>query len=251
MLCDLLSAKDISTGRFWGKAWSLVDGCTPISPGCGNNSGGGCWLAGISHRFNLGLTTHTTNAHANPVFTGKVIERRDRLKLPKGKPKVYAVWSDLFHEKVSYGFIDDALGVMFCSPHQFIICTKRPAQAVEMLHTTHGSHYPNVTIMVTMENQQFQAVRGLYTDRLLDRGWKVGALCEPLLCEINLNFRLLRHLSWIIAGAETGPHARPCNPDWLRSLRDQAQECGIPFWLKHVSKKDGRTLDGREWSETP
>lgn len=40
------------------------------------------------------------------------------------------------------------------------------------------------------------------------------------------------HLDWVICGGETGPHARPVHPDWVRNLRDQCQAAGVPFFFK-------------------
>lgn len=39
-------------------------------------------------------------------------------------------------------------------------------------------------------------------------------------------------LDWVICGGESGPNARPMHPDWVRSLRDQCQEAGTPFFFK-------------------
>lgn len=39
-------------------------------------------------------------------------------------------------------------------------------------------------------------------------------------------------LDWIICGGESGPHARPMHPDWVRSLRDQCAAAGVAFMLK-------------------
>lgn len=39
-------------------------------------------------------------------------------------------------------------------------------------------------------------------------------------------------LSWVIAGGESGPGARPSHPEWFRSLRDQCQVAGVPFFFK-------------------
>lgn len=39
-------------------------------------------------------------------------------------------------------------------------------------------------------------------------------------------------LSWIIVGGESGPGARPIHPDWARSLRDQCEMAGVPFFFK-------------------
>lgn len=48
-------------------------------------------------------------------------------------------------------------------------------------------------------------------------------------------------LGWVIVGGETGPGARPMHPDWVRSIRDQCQTAGVPFFLKGWG----------EWYEAP
>jgi len=40
------------------------------------------------------------------------------------------------------------------------------------------------------------------------------------------------HLDLIIAGGESGGHARPMQPEWARSLRDQCQSAGTAFFFK-------------------
>lgn len=39
-------------------------------------------------------------------------------------------------------------------------------------------------------------------------------------------------IDWVIAGGESGPKARPMHPDWVRSIRDQCQAAGVPFFFK-------------------
>jgi protein gp37 len=39
-------------------------------------------------------------------------------------------------------------------------------------------------------------------------------------------------IDWVIVGGESGKKARPMHPDWPRSLRDQCQAAGVPFFLK-------------------
>ena len=39
-------------------------------------------------------------------------------------------------------------------------------------------------------------------------------------------------LDWVIAGGESGPHARPAHPEWFQSVRDQCAEAGVPFFFK-------------------
>ena len=87
---------DISKGRYWQKPWSLIDGCTPCSPGCDH-----CWSAAQSFRFNrneFGWPVLTDQF--KPVFNGDIVTHPDRLKrFNTRKPKVYALWNDLFWEE--------------------------------------------------------------------------------------------------------------------------------------------------------
>jgi protein gp37 len=75
----------------------------------------------------------------------------------------------------------------------------------------------------------------------------LGISAEPLLGPIDLfNERrdylgdlgrpggpvICQGLDWVIAGGESGHHARPMHPDWACSLRDQCQAAGVPFFFK-------------------
>jgi protein gp37 len=102
---------------------------------------------------------------------------------------------------------------------------------------------------------------------------------------VALNSPPMPGLGWIIAGGESGRGARPMHPDWARSLRDQCQAAGVPFFFKQHGewqhracvedtrldpptsleyfpelgatfcrmgkKAAGAMLDGREWREFP
>ena len=39
-------------------------------------------------------------------------------------------------------------------------------------------------------------------------------------------------LDWIVLGGESGPRARPMNPKWARTIRDQCAAAGVPFLFK-------------------
>jgi protein gp37 len=62
-------------------------------------------------------------------------------------------------------------------------------------------------------------------------------------------------LHWVIVGAESGPKARPMDDNWVRSLRDQCQEAGVPFYFKqrvHAGHKEiAPFLNGRQWLQFP
>ena len=65
----------------------------------------------------------------------------------------------------------------------------------------------------------------------------------------------LDHLDWVITGGESGARHRPCDPDWVRDLRDRCQASGVAFfhkqWGGRTPKAGGRLLDGRTWDELP
>ena len=43
-----------------------------------------------------------------------------------------------------------------------------------------------------------------------------------------------RRLHWIIVGGESGPNARPCNVQWIRSLLGQCRDAGVPVFIKQL-----------------
>ena len=59
----------------------------------------------------------------------------------------------------------------------------------------------------------------------------------------------------MITGGESGPGARPCDPDWVRGIRDLCLDTETAFfhkqWGGRTPKANGRLLDGRTWDEMP
>jgi protein gp37 len=67
--------------------------------------------------------------------------------------------------------------------------------------------------------------------------------------------RRIAALSWVISGCESGPNGRPMDDSWVRRLRNQCQEAGIPFFFKQAVR-GGKLikmpkLDGKVWAEMP
>lgn len=64
-------------------------------------------------------------------------------------------------------------------------------------------------------------------------------------------------IDWVIAGGESGAHARPSHPDWFRSLRDQCAAAGVAFMFKQwgewapgesaTSTLNRRAVETAEW----
>lgn len=73
-----------------------------------------------------------------------------------------------------------------------------------------------------------------------DNSWLSCRGCEEWdeqshCCEsYYVNGSHFRGIDWVIAGCESGPGARPCSVEWLRSLRDQCAAAGVPFFLKQA-----------------
>src|SRR5262249_2230178 len=69
---------------------------------------------------------------------------------------------------------------------------------------------------------------------------------EPLLEDLGMLD--LTGIHWVIVGGESGVRARPLEPDWARSIRDQCVAAGVKFFFKQWSgrnvKASGRELDG-------
>jgi protein gp37 len=56
----------------------------------------------------------------------------------------------------------------------------------------------------------------------------------------------LPHIDWVVLGGETGPGARPMQPEWALDVYRQCKEAGVPFWFKEASwaRKGVLTLGG-------
>lgn len=112
----------------------------------------------------------------------------------------------------------------------FLLLTKRPENASALVPPRWLDDWPaHVWIGTTVENQD----NDKRIKDLLKIPAKVRFLsCEPLLGPVQLRPEWIEGIDWVICGGESGPKARPMHPDWARSLRDQCQEAGVPFFFK-------------------
>jgi protein gp37 len=82
----------------------------------------------------------------------------------------------------------------------------------------------------------------------------VKSVDEPAGTAIIGDLRRVK-IDWLIAGAESGPGARPMDEDWVRSVRDQCQAAGTAFFYKQNAVRGRKIpvplLDGRQWMEYP
>jgi protein gp37 len=235
--------------------WNPVTGCTKVSQGCKH-----CYAERVFKRPYP--SREFTDVKCHP-------ERLDQpLRWTKPRRIFVNSMSDLFHEAVPDGFLDQVFGVMALADHHtFQVLTKRPERLRQYLNTlgdgkapdrvTYAANkadfrqgglcarpLPNVQLGVSCEDQETADER---IPLLLQTPAAVRFLSlEPLLGAIDLrriktpadpNFlcqagRPPARIDWVIVGGESGPNARPMHPDWVRSLRDQCVAAGVPFFFK-------------------
>jgi len=58
-----------------------------------------------------------------------------------------------------------------------------------------------------------------------------------------------KYINWVICGGETGPRARAMNPEWVRSLRNQCINAGVPFFFKQWGEWIPTHLDWGAYTE--
>jgi protein gp37 len=238
---------DIEKGRYWDEGITLVDGCTPCSPGCDH-----CWSAAQAHRFEPcsrgpGLRTdRLTKTDGN--FNGQIIIHPERLKrFYTHKPKVFSLWNDLFHEGVPDSFRRDTFdAIKQNQQHTFLILTKRPVIMAARAKLA-GGFPSNVWSGLTVCNQQeadqkipiflgvpgkkFLSIEPMLSEMVIRKYLEDD--CDCGICKLcNGQIKDRRMIDCVILGGETGPGARPLHPELVRSVRDQCAAAGVPFFFK-------------------
>ena len=167
------------------------------------------------------------------------------------KPRLVFVnsMSDLFHKSVPTTFIESVFEIMNTAhQHTFQVLTKRPSRAVQLDGRLNWT--PNIWLGTSIESEKW--LRRL--EPLKDTGAQIKFLSlEPLLGP--LPGIQLSGIDWVIVGGESGPGARPMQPNWVREIRDNCLQHHVPFFFKQwggvFKKKTGRTLDKRIWDQMP
>ena len=230
------------------QTWNPVTGCRKVSPGCDH-----CYAERFAERFR-GVPGH-------PYEQGFDLRWwPGRLRQPDGwrKPRMVFVnsMSDLFQAGVSDAQVDAVFDVMWSHKsqrHTFQVLTKRSGRMRRYMRERYNSFWlppNNLWLGVSVEDRpRLVRVRHL-------RETPAAAVrflsCEPLL--EDLGELDLDGIGWVIVGGESGPGARPMDPAWARSIRDQCQAAAVPFFYKQSGARQGkgsRELDGRLWEEMP
>jgi protein gp37 len=221
--------------------WNPVTGCTKISPGCKF-----CYAERMARRLRAMGQHRYRNGFRSTL-------QPDLLEAPLrwSTPRVIFVnsMSDLFHDDVPDDYIKAVFDTIERADHHiFQVLTKRSER---LRNFAPELAWPrNLWMGVSVENQD-------YVNRIRDLQ-RVPARVrflsmEPLLGPVR---RLpLADIDWVIVGGESGPSARPMQPEWARAILHRCRRRQIPFFFKQWGgvrkKRRGRLLDGRTWDERP
>lgn len=236
---------DNSSIEWTDATWNPVTGCTKIGPGCDN-----CYAARFAERWR-GVEGHPYEQGFDLRFWPSRIEQPLKWRTPR---RIFVnSMSDLFHKNVPVKFIDEVFATMESAEHHvYQVLTKRSSLMRRYVNRRYdGEPAPaHIWLGVSIENREHLS--------RIDHLRQVNATTrfisfEPLLGSIGpLD---LNGVAWAIVGGESGPGARPMNPDWARELRDQCLNQGVAFFFKQWGglrpKSGGRLLDGEIWDGFP
>jgi len=262
-------------------------GCTKISPACKN-----CYAETWAKRVGRLLwgPKAPRRVPSETYWEQPLAWNREANRSNERRRVFCASMADVFEDRRDLDVHRERLWKLIAATPKldWLLLTKRP-QRVNAL-TPYGTNWPdNVWLGSTAENQKWLDKR---MGELSSTYAKILFLsCEPLLGPLDLSRWIAeartggaRKLDWLIAGGESGGRARPTNPEWFTSLRDQCVHAGVRFHFKqwgnwhpvgeklpakrklktmflssgdkivlaNVRKKEaGRELEGITWDEFP
>jgi protein gp37 len=215
------------------ETWSPVTGCSKISPGCSS-----CYAERLSTRW--GRTTKPwtpENAAENVVLHPERLSQPTHWALPR---RIFVCpTADLFHDLVPGEYINQVWMEMFNNPrHEYLLLTKRPERLKSWTETAASAKgWPIEDIWprwfwlgTSIENDRFAYRADILRATPAKTRW-ISA--EPLLGPLpSLDFD---GIDWCVIGGESGPKARPMDPEWVRDLVERADEASTAVFVKQDS----------------
>lgn len=226
--------------------WNPWIGCEKFSPGCKY-----CYAEALSLKYGYvpGWGPGQPRKQTSPANWNLPLKWNAEAKRNGRRARVFcASLADVFDPAAPASLRRDLFELIELTPDlDWLLLTKRPhliRQLLEEIGYWDRLPLANIWFGVTAENQKYFDQRWAV---LKDIPAKVRFLsCEPLLGPIVLPDDVQGKLHWVICGGETTPQrdlARPMNPEWARSLRDQCAAKGIGFhfkqWGNRIPLADG------------
>jgi len=138
----------------------------------------------------------------------------------------------------------------------FLLLTKRPGHIAEMVpYNWLGGDTPENLWFGTSVSDQKTADQ--YLPMLINAGkdlfWtkqrhRLFVSVEPQVDKIQEPLSLIwswHDFQWIVQGGESGPNKRPFDIEWARTMRDEVQASGVPYFFKQIDKKQEIPTDLR------
>ena len=225
------------------KTWNVWHGCTKVSPGCQH-----CYMyrrdESVGRDPSIVKKTNSFNLPVSRLRSGK---HKGRYKIPAGSLFYTCFSSDFFHADADE-WRSDAWDMMKVrSDCTFFMITKRPERIRDHLPEDWKDGWGHVHIAVTCENQWAADTRlPIYLSLPLKHR---SVMVEPMLSEVDLSLFFRNYpgrIHSVSVGGESGPHARPCNYDWVLKLHRQCMEYGAGFSYHQTGArliKDGKTYN--------
>lgn len=252
------------TGISWCDAtFNPWMGCTKVSPACDN-----CYAEKlVTGRMGKDLWGASKPRHRTSESNWKKARQWNKTpnvligsQWPSRKPRVFAAsLADIFDNEIDQAWRDDFWALVRETPNlQWLIVTKRIGNAAKMLPADWGDGYPNVTLLITVADQE-EAARDIWK-LLTTPAARRGLSIEPMLGQIDPTdlcngwffydaiagcrwhdapangpagaSESTAKIDWVICGGESGKDARPMHPEWARLLRDQCAKANVPFHFK-------------------
>lgn len=198
------------------KTWNPWHGCQKVSPGCAH-----CYMYRDKLRYGQ-----------NPLLVQRSKTTfTDPLKWNEPALIFTCSWSDFFISDAD-DWRDAAWEVIRRTPqHIYQILTKRPERILDCLPLDWSENFKHCWLGISAEKQKYFDLRYPYLANV-PNGNRTFLSLEPLIGPVTLDLAI-RGFSWIIAGGESGgKDSRVCDPDWIRSLRDECKAAKVPFFFK-------------------
>ena len=215
--------------------WNPWHGCVKCSEGCQN-----CYMFFLDRmRGQNGADIYRTkNGFSYPLQR----ERSGGYKVRSGEMIRVCMTSDFFLEQADPWRAEAWEIMRQRSDVKFFLLTKRPQRVRACLPEGWGDGWENIFFNVTCENQRRADER---MPLLLDLPFKhKGVMCAPYIGRVSLKKYLSSgQIEQVLCGGENYDGARPCDFDWVKSLREECVQANVTFCFIEtgtVFVKDGK-----------